>query len=94
MDNDNVQELEGKDYSPMSKIPTDSYSNSWVVTRKSTGQVIGEFFDRRNVEKFNPAKVLIETTHQYLVRRNSHKGENQNDYSGNRKTLQGNQIRY
>ena len=44
------------------------YCGSWVVTRKATGKVIGEFFDRRNVEKFNPATCLVETTAQYLGR--------------------------
>jgi hypothetical protein len=43
-------------------------SGSWVATRKSTGEVIGEFYVRDNVEKFNPATVLVETILQYLVR--------------------------
>ena len=48
--------------------PLEHDSNSWVVTRKATGEVIGEFFDRRNVEKFNPATCQIETSGQYLSR--------------------------
>ena len=43
---------------------------SWVVTRKATGEVIGEFFDASSVAKFNPEKVVIETFHQYLCRIN------------------------
>ena len=43
---------------------------SWVITRKATGEVIGEFFDRRNVERFNPETCLIETAMQYLGRIN------------------------
>ena len=46
------------------------YCSSWTVTRKADGEVIGEFFDRRNVELFNPEKVIIETTAQYLARIN------------------------
>ncbi len=46
-------------------------SGSWVATRKSTGEVIGEFYVRDNVEKFNPRTVLVETILQYLVRINA-----------------------
>lgn len=45
--------------------------NSWVATRKGTGEVIGEFFVRTNVEKFNPETVLVETTADYLYRYNA-----------------------
>ena len=45
-------------------------SKSWVVTRRSTGEVIGEFFDYQNVRKFDPKKVIIETARQYLYRIN------------------------
>ena len=48
--------------------PLDRWSGSWVVTRRSDGKVIGEFYDRRNVERFNSTKVVVETAHQYLVR--------------------------
>lgn len=43
---------------------------SWVVSRKADGQVIGEFFNVNNVKKFNPNKVIVETTLQYLCRIN------------------------
>lgn len=55
----------------MRHIPElEHHCNSWVVTRKADGQVIGEFFNRKNVEQFNPEKVTIETTLQYLCRIN------------------------
>lgn len=44
---------------------------SWIITRKSTGEVIGEFFDRRSVARFNPATCLIETVGDYLTRFNA-----------------------
>lgn len=43
------------------------HCGSWVVTRKVTGEVIGEFFDRRSVERFNPEKVTVQNTAQYLA---------------------------
>ena len=46
------------------------HSGSWVVSRKDTGAVVGEFFERKNVEKFNPEKVIIENAYQYLCRIN------------------------
>ena len=46
------------------------YCGSWVVSRIDDGSVIGEFYDRRNVEKFNPATCSVETTGQYLARVN------------------------
>jgi hypothetical protein len=45
--------------------------NSWVATRKATGEVIGEFFVRTDVEKFNHETVLVETTADYLARYNA-----------------------
>lgn len=45
--------------------------NSWVITRKSDGQVIGEFYKRATVERFNPETVIIETAVQYLARLNA-----------------------
>lgn len=52
----------------MSHIPDlPHYCNSWVVTRKADGEVIGEFYNRKNVERFNPDKVLIQTSAQYLA---------------------------
>lgn len=47
------------------------HCGSWVVTRKATGEVLGEFFTRSNVEKFNPDTCVIETTAQYLGRVNT-----------------------
>lgn len=47
------------------------YCGSWIVTRKATGEVIGEFFDRQVVERFNPETCLIETAAQYLGRFNA-----------------------
>jgi hypothetical protein len=43
---------------------------SWVVTRKATGEVIGEFFDPKNVAKFNPATTTVEPIGVYLARMN------------------------
>lgn len=45
---------------------------SWVVTRRETGEVIGEFFacDWRNVRRFSPATCVVETIGQYLGRIN------------------------
>ncbi len=48
----------------------DHYSGSWIVSRKDTGEVVGEFFDRKTVERFNPELVTIETAYQYLCRIN------------------------
>lgn len=57
----------------MSHIPQlPHHCNSWVVTRKSDGQVIGEFFNLASVERFNPEKVLIQTTDAYLAALNKH----------------------
>jgi hypothetical protein len=50
--------------------PLEAHCGSWVVTRRATGEVIGEFYDRRNVARFNPATCLIETAQQYLGRVN------------------------
>jgi hypothetical protein len=44
---------------------------SWILTCKSDGEVIGEFYDRRMVDRFNPSKVLIETAGEYLGRINA-----------------------
>lgn len=46
------------------------HCGSWIVTRKADSAVIGEFFSRANVERFDPAKVVIETAQQYLARIN------------------------
>ena len=47
------------------------HCGSWIITRKGDATVIGEFFDRRTVERFNPDTCLIETAAQYLGRLNS-----------------------
>lgn len=46
------------------------YEGSWVVTRKDGDTVVGEFFERSNVERFNPATCRVETIGQYLGRVN------------------------
>jgi hypothetical protein len=51
-------------------LPRDRWSSSWIVTRRETGEVLGEFFSASLVEKFNPERVTIETAHQYLCRIN------------------------
>lgn len=52
-------------------IPELEYGcNSWVVTRKADGSVIGEFYDQNNVKKFNPETCNVETALQYLQRIN------------------------
>ncbi len=50
--------------------PLESWCGSWVVSRRATGEVIGEFYDRRSVERFNPETCVIETAQQYLGRVN------------------------
>lgn len=46
------------------------YCGSWIVSRKETGEVIGEFFNAASLFRFNPEKVIIETANQYLCRLN------------------------
>lgn len=46
------------------------HCNSWVVSRKN-GVVLGEFWNRANVERFNPDTCFVETTAQYLARFNA-----------------------
>lgn len=48
----------------------EQWCGSWIITRRATGEVIGEFFNRRIVERFNPQTCLIETAQQYLARFN------------------------
>lgn len=43
---------------------------SYVVTRRTTGETIGEFFDARTVARFNPATCLVEPIGVYLARIN------------------------
>ena len=52
----------------MSHIPAlPHHCNSWTVVRKADGQVIGEFWNRSSVERFNPEKVRILPTCDYLA---------------------------
>ena len=44
---------------------------SWILTRKETGEVIGEFDSRKDVARFDPSKVLVETAGEYLGRINA-----------------------
>lgn len=46
-------------------------SGSWIVTRKSTGEPVGEFYDRKSVERFDPSKVDVKTAMQHLKGLNS-----------------------
>ncbi len=48
----------------------EAHCGSWVVSRKDTGEVVGEFWERRTVERFSADKVNIETAAQYLNRLN------------------------
>ena len=52
----------------------DHYSGSWVVSRVKDGSVIGEFYERSNVEKFSPETCIIETSLEYLQRVNTDNG--------------------
>lgn len=45
----------------------ESFCGSWIVIRKNNNEIIGEFFDRKNLEKFNPEKAIIKTSYQHLV---------------------------
>lgn len=46
------------------------HCNSWVVSRKLDGSVIGEFFSHEVVARFNPATTTVETAAAYLARIN------------------------
>lgn len=46
-------------------------SSSWIVTRKDTGEVVGEFFRKNLVDRFDKNKVIVETSHEYLTRINA-----------------------
>jgi hypothetical protein len=43
-------------------------SGSWIVTRIADDSVIGEFYNRSNVSRFNPITCRVETAFQYLTR--------------------------
>ena len=57
----------------------DRQAGSWVVTRRATGEVVGEFFNWRTVRQFNPAAVVIETAGEYLSRINREIAEAERD---------------
>lgn len=42
-----------------------------IVTRKATGEVVGEFYSRKAVEGLDRAKFRIETAGDYLARINA-----------------------
>lgn len=46
------------------------HCGSWIVTRRDTGDVIGEYFNRLSVERFDLSKCRVETAAQYLGRIN------------------------
>lgn len=62
----------------ISHVPDlEHHCGSWIATRKASGEVIGEFFSRPSVERFNPETVVIETTATYLGRLNASLKEQQ-----------------
>lgn len=50
--------------------PLERHCGSWVVSRRDTGEVAFETFDRSVLERLDPAKAIIETAAQYLNRLN------------------------
>ena len=50
--------------------PLEPGCGSWVASRIATGEVIGEFYSKKLLARFNPATVKIETAMQYLKRLN------------------------
>lgn len=50
--------------------PLDGTCNSWILTDKRDGKVIGEFWNKNTVARFNPEVVLIETASEYLAKFN------------------------
>lgn len=54
----------------MNTIPLEHGCNSWVITRKGTGERILETYNRSLVERVNQEKYRIETSGQYLRRIN------------------------
>lgn len=51
--------------------PLNHWCNSWIVTRRDNGEVVGEFYNRATVERFDPAKVIVENASDYLCRLNA-----------------------
>ncbi len=56
--------------SELPALPRDRWSNSWVVTRCDSGEVLGEFYDSAVITKLDRSKMRIETAHAYLCRFN------------------------
>lgn len=55
----------------LSHVPElEHISGSWIVTRIKDSSIICEFYERSNVEKFNPNTCHIETALEYLTRIN------------------------
>ena len=49
--------------------PLKHWESGWVVTRRDTGAVVGEFNrDSKLIHRFNPDKVNVETVGAYLAR--------------------------
>jgi hypothetical protein len=44
--------------------------NSWILTRLSTGEVLGEVYDPRVIARVNPERIRVETAYAYLTRIN------------------------
>lgn len=49
-------------------IPSlEPHCGSWIVVRRATGEVVGEFFERASVERFDPAVCEVRTAQQHLA---------------------------
>lgn len=47
--------------------PLEHGSGSWVVIRNSDGQAIGEFVNRKHLERFDASQVTVKTVGDYLA---------------------------
>lgn len=53
---------------PEPRIPAlEPHCGSWIVVRRATGEVVGEFFDKASVERFDPAVCEVRTAQQHLA---------------------------
>lgn len=50
----------------MTITPLPHGCNSWIVTRKDDGSVIGEFYDGQIVSRFNPETTNVQSALDYL----------------------------
>lgn len=50
--------------------PLEPHCNSWVVSRKDTGEAVAELYVRGNVERVNSDRYTVETSAAYLARIN------------------------